>query len=94
MCPQSEVYKKSVATSVLAIRVPLSRFISLSMPLPRLVRECVRECVRVRVRVRACVRTCVRARVCVRVCVCVCCACVATPTAYPHCLRTRIGVAW
>ena len=37
MCPQSEVYKKSVATSVLAIKVPLSLFISLSMPLPRLV---------------------------------------------------------
>ena len=50
MCPQSEVYKKSVATSVLAIRVPLSLFISLSMPLPRFVRDCVR--VRVRVRVR------------------------------------------
>ena len=72
MCPQSEVYKKSVATSVLAIRVPLSLFISLSMPLPRLVRAWVR--VRVRVRVRACVRACVRARVCVcaRACVCVC----------------------
>ena len=57
---------------MLAIRVPLSRFISLSMPLPRLVRECVRECVRVRVRVRACVRACVRARVCVCACVFVC----------------------
>ena len=48
MCPQSEVYKKSVATSVLAIRVPLSLFISLSMPLPRFVRDCVRVRVRVR----------------------------------------------
>ena len=56
MCLQSEVYKKSVATSVLAIRVPLSLFISLSMPLPRLVRACVRVRVRVRLRVLACVR--------------------------------------
>ena len=44
--------KKSDATSVIAIKVPLLLFISLSVPLPRLVHACMHVHVRVRVRLQ------------------------------------------